>query len=178
MNYERSAGGILLPALGLILGGVFTGQIVRDGKIIDEFETPNLVVDQGLNHVLDAVFHGVTQVHPWYLGLFSGNYTPVATVTAATIAGAATETAATYNEATRQAYTEAAAAAKVTTNTANKATFTFNTTDTLYGAFLISDSTKSGTTGTLMAAAKFAAPKGVVNTDQLLLTYTFTAASA
>jgi hypothetical protein len=79
---------------------------------------------------------------------------------------------------TRQAYVEAAAAAKVTTNAASKATFTFNATKTLYGAFLISDSTKGGTSGTLLAAAKFAAPKGVVATDQLLLTYTFTAASA
>lgn len=177
MNYERSGGGVLLPVLGLVIGGVFTGQIVRDGQIIDEFETPNLVVDQGLNHVLDVTLHGVTQVHPWYLGVFEGNYTPVATLTAATLAAAATETTA-YNEATRQSYTEAAAAAKVTTNSASKATFTFNATKTLYGAFIISDSTKAGTSGTLLAAAKFAAPKSVVSTDQLLLTYTFTAASA
>lgn len=177
MNFERSAGGVLLPVQRLVAGGIFTGQIVRDGQIIDEFDTPNLVVDQGLNHLLDVTFHGITQIGTWYLGVFEGNYTPVAGLTAATIAGAATETTA-YDETTRPVYNEAAAAAKVTTNSANKATFTFNATKTLYGAFLISDNTKAGTSGTLMAAAKFAAPKGVVATDQLLLTYTFTAASA
>jgi hypothetical protein len=105
-----------------------------------------------------SVFHGSTQVGTWYLGVFEGNYTPVAGLLASTIAGAATETTA-YDETTRPAYNEAAAASKVTTNSANKATFTFNATKTLYGAFLISDSTKAGTSGTLMAAAKFAAPK-------------------
>lgn len=177
MNYERSAGGVLLPAQRLVAGGIFTGQIVRNGEIIDEFDTPNLVVDQGLNHILDVLLHGSTQVGTWYLGVFEGNYTPVAGLTAAALPAAATECTA-YDEATRQAYNEAAAAAKVTTNSANKATFTFNATKTLYGAFIASDSTKGGTSGTLLAAAKFAAPKGVVATDQLLLTYTFTAASA
>jgi hypothetical protein len=143
MNYKRSAAGILMPVQALIAGGVFTGQIVRDGKIIDEFDAPNLVVDQGLNHLLDVLLHGSTQVGTWYLGVFEGNYTPVAGLLASTIAGAATETTA-YDETTRPAYNEAAAAAKVTTNTANKATFTFNATKTLYGAFLISDSTKGG----------------------------------
>jgi hypothetical protein len=177
MNYERSAAGILMPVQALVAGGIFTGQIVRDGKIIDEFDAGNLVVDQGLNHLLDVLLHGTTQVGTWYLGVFEGNYTPVAGLTAATLAAAATECTA-YDEATRQAYVEAAAAAKVTTNSASKATFTFNATKTLYGAFIVSDSTKAGTSGTLLAAAKFAAPKGVVATDQLLLTYTFTAASA
>jgi hypothetical protein len=177
MDFERSAGGVLMPVQAMNVGGIFTGQIVRDGKIIDEFDVPNLVVDQGLNHLLDVVFHGATQAGTWYLGLFEGNYTPVAGLTAATIAGTATETTA-YDEATRPAFDEAAAAAKVTTNSASKATFTFNATKTIYGAFLVSDSTKGGTSGTLMAAAKFAAPKAVVATDQLLLTYSFTAASA
>jgi hypothetical protein len=165
------------PSSVLSLAASFTGQIVRDGQIIDEFDTPNLVVDQGLNHILDVLLPRFDQIGTWYLGVFEGNYTPVAGLTAATIAGAATECTA-YDEATRPAYVEAAAAAKVTTNSASKATFTFNATKTLYGAFLISDSTKAGTSGTLLAAAKFAAPKGVVATDQLLLTYTFTAASA
>jgi hypothetical protein len=177
MNFERSEGGVLLPVQRLVAGGIFTGQIVRDGQIIDEFDTPNLVVDQGLNHILDVVLHGSGQIGTWYLGVFEGNYTPVAGLTAAALPGAATECTA-YDETTRQAYVEAAAAAKVTTNAASKATFTFNATKTLYGAFIASDSTKGGTSGTLLAAAKFAAPKGVVATDQLLLTYTFTAASA
>jgi hypothetical protein len=177
MDYERSAGGVLMPVAAMVAGGTFTIEHVRNGEVIDVFDSPNLVVDQGLNHMLDVLLHGSTQVGTWYLGLFEGNYTPVAGLLASTIAGAATECTA-YDETTRQIYNEAAAASKVTTNSANKATFTMNATKSVYGAFIISDSTKGGTSGTLLAASKFAAAKSVVATDQLLLTYTFTASSS
>jgi hypothetical protein len=176
MDYIPTKSGVLMPVAALAVGGVFSGQIVRDGKVIDEFDCPNLVVDQGLNSLLDVYFHGDTQVTTWYLGLFEGNYTPVAGVTAATITAASTECTA-YDEATRQAFVEAAAASKSITNSASKATFTFNATKTIYGAFLVSNSTKSGTTGTLFSAARFGSSKSVVDDDQLLLTYTFTASS-
>jgi hypothetical protein len=176
MDYIPTAGGVLMPQQGLVVGGVFQGQIVRDGKVLDEFEDHNLVVNEGLNHLLDVLLHGSTQVTTWYLGVFEGNYTPVATVTAATITSASTECTA-YDETTRQQYNEAAASSQSTTNSANKATFTFNATKTVYGAFLASASAKSATTGTLFSAAAFSSSKSVVSGDQLLLTYTFTASS-
>lgn len=176
MNFEKTAGGILTPQRVLV-GGVFHVEHMRQGELIDSWDMPNLVVDQGLNAMLDIMFHGTTQINPWYLGLFEGNYTPVAGVTAANIATNSTECTA-YDETVRQEYVEAAAASKVTTNTASKATFTFNATKTIYGAFLISDSTKGGTSGTLFSAARFGSAKSVVSTDQLLLTYTFTASSS
>jgi hypothetical protein len=176
-GWFASEGGILLPVQGLQMGGVFTIQHVRDGVVIDETHDHNLVTDEGLNHMLDVHFHGETQIGTWYVGLFEGNYTPVAGVTAATLPAAATECTA-YDEATRVAYTEAAAASKSITNSASKATFTFNATKTIYGAFLVSASAKSATSGKLFSAARFAAAKSVVDDDQLLITYTFTAASA
>ena len=176
MDYEKSAGGILLPAQKLFVGGRYDGQIIRDGKIIDEFSDDNIVCNEGLNSLLNIMFHGDTQITTWYLGLFEGNYTPVAGVTAASITADSTECTA-YSEATRQAYDEAAAASQSITNSASRATFTFNATKTIYGAFLVSNSTKSGTTGTLFSAARFSASKAVVSGDQLLLTYTFNASS-
>lgn len=175
-NMIETPGGILLPDNQLRVGGIFLGQLVRDGVVIDEWEDHNLVVNEGLNALLDIMFHGTTQVATWYLAPFEGNYTPVATVTAATITAASTECTA-YNEAARVEFVEAAAASQVTTNSASKATFTFNATKTIYGAFLASASAKSATTGTLFAAARFSASKAVVSGDQLLLTYSFTAAS-
>lgn len=175
-DFTRSDGGILLPRHDIRVGGKFHGQIVRDGRVIDEWEDSNLVVNEGLNSLLDIYFHGGTQVSTWYLGLFEGNYTPVASVTAATITSASTECTA-YDEATRQEFNEAAASSQSITNSANKATFTFNATKTIYGAFLVSNSTKSGTSGTLFSAARFSSSKAVVDDDQLLLTYTFTASS-
>lgn len=159
-------------------GGVFTFELVRGGKVIDTWQSKNLVVDQGLNSLLDVYLHGSTQLTSWYIGLFEGNYTPVATDTAANIKANSTECTA-YNEAARVAWVEAAASGKSITNSANKATFTMNATKTIYGAFLVSDATLSpGTAGTLFAASRFSVSRSVVANDQLLVTYTVTAASA
>ena len=176
MDYEKSVGGVLMPSQKLLVGGKYSGQIIRDGLIIDEFEDDNLVVNEGLNALLDIMFHAATQVTSWYLGVFEANYTPVSTATAATIASAATECTA-YTSGTRPSYDEAAAASQSTTNSASRASFIFNATKTIYGAFLISNSTKGGTSGTLFSAAQFSASKSVVSGDELLLTYTFTASS-
>lgn len=176
MDYAASEGGILMPRNDLLVAGKWSGQHLRGGKVIDEWEDPNIVVNEGLNALLDIMFHGSTQITTWYIGVFEANYTPVSSVTAATITSASTESTA-YDEATRVAYNEAAASGQSITNSANKATFTFNATKTIYGAFLVSTSAKSATTGTLFSAAAFASAKSVVDDDQLLLTYTFTASS-
>lgn len=178
MDYELSKGGVLVPAAesSLGLGGRYHGQIIRAGEIIDEFDCPNLCVDEGLNSLLNIQFDGATQITTWYMGLFEGNYTPVASVTAATIAAAATETTA-YNETTRRTFTPASSTAKSSSNSASVGTFTFNAAKTIYGAFLISDNTKGGTAGVLFSAAKFGAAKTVGIADQLLLTYTLNASS-
>lgn len=161
----------------LQVGGVFKFEQYRDGVKIDEWESKNLVVNEGLNHLLDTVLHASTPVTTWYVGLFEGDYTPVATDTAANIASNATECTA-YDEAARVTWDEAAASSQQITNSASKATFTMNATKTVYGAFLVSSSTKSGTSGTLFAASKFSVARSVVSTDELLVTYTVQAVSA
>lgn len=161
------------------VGGVFGIEILdKDGNVkypYEEFE--NIVVNEGLDHILNTVLHNGTQVSTWYVGLFKGNYTPLATDTAANITSNATE-ATEYDETTRVEYNEAASSSQSVTNSANKATFTMNSSITVYGAFLVSTSTKSGTTGTLLAASRFTSARSVVATDQILLTYTFSAADA
>jgi hypothetical protein len=74
-------------------------------------------------------------------------------------------------------YTEAASSAQSTTNSASRASFVFNATKTIYGAFLVSASAKSATTGTLFSAARFSTSKSVESSDELLLTYTINATS-
>ena len=175
--YVQTEGSILLPDTTLTVGGVFHCEHIREGQVIDAWGQSNLVVNEGLNATLNVMFNGVTQIGTWYVGLFEGNYTPVSTVTAATITAAATECIA-YNEVVRQQYVAVASTAQSMTNSVSKATFTFNATKTIYGAFLVSNSTKSGTTGTLFSAARFSASKAVVSADQLLVTYTLGAASA
>lgn len=176
MDYELSEAGIAVPKSEMKVGGVFTGQLIRDGKVIDEFQDHNLVVNEGLNRILNVMFSGTAQSAAWYMGVFEGNYTPVATVTAATIATAATECSA-YSNATRPIYTSATSTTQNVTNSANRASFIFNATKSIYGAFLISDATKGGTSGVLFSAARFTGVKNVESGDELLLTYTFNASS-
>lgn len=176
MDYARSEGGILMPVTNLAVGGRFQIEHRRDGELLSFEESANLVTNEGLNSLLGIMFHGDAQISTWYLGIFEGNYTPVATVTAATITSASTESTA-YNEATRPVYNEGAAAGQSITNSANKATFTMNATKTIYGAFLVSASAKSATTGVLFAASKFATSKAVNSGDELLVTYTLNAQS-
>jgi len=176
MGYEKNTGGIFMPSNAIKMGGQFLVEHMRGGEKIDEFLCDNIVVNEGLDHALNVILTGGTQVGTWYLGLFEGNYTPVPTVTGATIAAASTETTA-YTETTRQTYNDAAASAQSVTNSASRATFTMNATKTIFGAFLASNATRGATSGVLFSAARFSASKSVVASDQLLLTYTFNASS-
>jgi hypothetical protein len=83
-----------------------------------------------------------------------------------------------YSNATRPAATFAAATTadpSVITNSASPASFSIDDTATVGGAFLISDNTKSGSTGVLFSASDFAAPgdRSVASGDTLNVTYTF-----
>jgi hypothetical protein len=64
------------------------------------------------------------------------------------------------------------------TNLTVTASFNINATSTVGGAFLVSNSTKGGTTGTLYSAADFGSPgdRAVVNSDVLTVTYTLSLA--
>lgn len=177
-GYTERASGLLVPEpIGILAAGRYVGQIVRNGVVIDEFDVDNLVVNQGLNYLLGAALGNQTVISTWYIGLFTGNYTPLSTDTAATIAGNATEATA-ITAGVRATFSPASPASQSITNSATQASFTFNAGITVFGAFLASTSTISGTSGTLFSAAQFASSKTVSSGDQLLLTYTFSAASA
>ena len=82
-----------------------------------------------------------------------------------------------YSEANRPAYNEAAASSQSITNSANPASFSINTdSQTIAGAFLASDNTKGGTTGTLICAVDFSSSRSADNGDTLEVTYTISAA--
>ena len=176
-QYEKNASGLLVPKKqGIVFSGKYRGTIIREGEIIDEFECENIVVNEGLNALLNVILGSASVLYPWYLGVFSGNYTPVASVGAATIASAATEFI-SYSGGVRPTFVPAAAASQSITNSASPASFSFTAGAALYGAFLISSSTLNGTSGTLLSAAQFGSVKNVSSGDQLLLNYTFNAAS-
>jgi hypothetical protein len=123
-------------------------------------------------------FSGSAYTATWFIGLYGAgaSNTPNAGDTAASHAGW-TEIV-PYSNATRPACTFGTASTadpSVITNTASPAAFNIDATATVGGAFLISNNTKSGTTGILFSASDFAAPgdRVVANGDTLNVTYTF-----
>jgi hypothetical protein len=167
--------------------GYFTVQCYdKDGKLKWEDANHNLVVNQGLQYMCSvALTAGATaqpQLTTWYIGLYGAGATnsPNATDTmsshGAQGAGGWTEVV-PYSNATRPACTFVAATTanpSVATNSASPASFSINATATVGGAFLVSDNTKSGSTGTLFSAADFSAPgdRSVASGDTLNVTYT------
>jgi hypothetical protein len=145
-----------------------------DGNVKWTEKAQNLITNVGLDHILDVIFHGTSAVATWYIGLKNAG-TVAAGDTSASHAGW-TENQ-NYTEATREAYVEAAASSQSITNSASKASFAIDTdSQTIAGAFLISESTKGGTTGVLIAAVDFASSKAADDGDTLEVTYTISAA--
>lgn len=123
----------------------------------------NLATIEGKNHFFDVVMHGTSAIGTWYVAPFSGNVTVLDTWTAANFTSNATEITA-YSESTRVAYVEAAASSGGTTNAASPAEFTASSAPlTIWGAGLLSVSTKSSTSGVLLFASKWAAAESLNN---------------
>ena len=150
----------------------------KDGNLKWTAESKNLVVNAGLAYMAGSALTSVTQITTWYLGLYGAgaSNTPAAADTMASHAGWTEVTA--YSQATRPACnfgTPTTADPPVATNSASAATFSTNATTTVGGAFLTSDNTKGGTSGTLFSASDFASPgdRAVVSGDVINVTYTF-----
>ena len=177
-KWEQTPGGILIDRGGMnaLMNGAFIDTL--NGE--DPQLSPNLVVDQGLIHVLNTVFAGAAQVTQWYIGLFSGNVTPQPNWTAANVVTNATELTG-YAPSTRPGFTVAPVSAPSLGNTGSEANFAFDASGPYIarGAFLISVSNKGSTTGVLMAATRFAADRAGLNSpDELGVRYVLTAADA
>ena len=126
---------------------------IRDpnGVLIETIEWQNLIVNTGLNQLLDG---GLAGSGPWYIGLTDGTPTVAAADTMASHAGW-TEVAG-YDETTRQAWTPGTVASQVVNNNAAAAVFTVTSNSTtIGGAFLADSSTKSGAAGKLFAVGAF-----------------------
>lgn len=168
-----------LSALALAVAGATYLVELFDpqGNLVSRETVKNLVPEEGLNHIAGVVFKETTQVSSWYIGLFKGNYTPLADAKAATIAAASTETTA-YDENSRVLFNSGDVNAGALDNTANKAEFTFNAVENIYGGFLVSSSPKAGTTGVLISLVRFSSPKQVEVGSVLRITTGIAFASA
>jgi hypothetical protein len=149
----------------------------KDGNLKWREENHNLVVNVGLQDMNSKYFTGSSYTAAWYIGLYGAGSTnnPAASDTMSSHAGWTEVTA--YSQSTRPACTfgvPTTANPSVATNSASAASFSINGTTTVGGAFLTSNNTKSGTTGTLFSASDFTGgDRSVVSGDTLTVTYTF-----
>lgn len=134
--------------------------------------TENLVVNTGLNDMLSQYWKGSAYTASFFVGL-KGSGTIAAADTMASHSGWTESTA--FSEGTRQALTLGSVASQSVDNSGAKAVFTFNANATIAGAFVTTNSTKGGTTGTLIGASDFAASRSVQSGDTLSVTVTNTA---
>lgn len=148
----------------------------RDGKLLDRYDMPNDITNEGKNTLFEVMFHDGTQIAnaSWCIGLISlSGYSALnATDVMASHAGWTEFTG--YSQSTRVAWGAGAAASQSITN-ASPATFDITSSGTVKGIFITSQSTKSGTSGKLWSTALFSADVPVTNGDQLRATYTVSA---
>lgn len=148
----------------------------------------NLVTTQGLNDLLSKYLKGSSYTATWYVGLIHNTDfgslaagDTAAKITTSTPSAPTTndwkETTA-YDETTRQTLTLGSASGGSIDNSASKAVFTINASLTVNGGFVISDSTKGGTTGILFGEASFGSARAVVDDDTITVTVTIAATSA
>ena len=178
-NYEMTDQGIYFPKQGILAQGEYFDRI--NGG---EWQTThNLVVNEGLAHLLNVAMGTTAKPAGYYLALFSGATAPAANWTAANFSSVAAEIVSMgegYTSATRPQWTPQNtstnsidnfnAVAKVTIATSSQLTVT--------GAAMLTNSTKGGTTGTLISASKYTAARVFQDGDEYEIGYrlSFTAA--
>lgn len=135
-------------------------------------DVPNLVVNAGLNDLLDKYFKGSSYTAAWYIGL-KGAGTIAAGDTLASHAG--------WSEITdysgdRKAATFGTVSGQSLSNSGSPASFSITGTATVAGAFLCTAAT--GTSGVLYGVANFSSSRSTESGDTLNVTCTTTAADA
>lgn len=156
-------------ARGEYFGRVNGGAWAKEGD--------NLIVLEGLSHILSVALGGTAKPAGYYLALFSGSAAPAANWTAASFAAVASEIVSLtegYTSPTRPAWTPPnSTSTNSIDNMAAVASVTIATSGTLNvtGAALLTDSTRGGTTGKLISATKYAAERVFQNGDTYEIGY-------
>lgn len=140
-----------------------------DGNLKWEEKRLNIVVDTGLNDLLDKYFKGSAYTAAWYVGLKAGG----SATAADTISGhPAWLEFSNYSAASRPTLTLGTVSGKSVDNSANKAVFDILTATSVAGAFVVNNATKGGASGILYGAVDFSSPRSVAQGDTLNVTVT------
>src|SRR5690606_1225274 len=137
------------------------------GKVKWVERVTNLVVDTGLDHMLDATLSAGPQVTTRVIGLIDDSPTIAPGDTMSAHAGGSDATA--YDQATPPQWLDGGVSNQTVSNSGSPAEFTISANGTgIGGAFLASNSTKGGTTGTLFSATAFTGGDKTLGDDDVL----------
>lgn len=143
-----------------------------EGNLKGQYEIPNGIVDEGLNNILDVMFHGESQTATWYIGLVDNDGWTAWSDSDTLSSHAGWSEFTDFTEANRVAWTEGAASSRSMTNAAT-CDFSINASGNVKGIFISSNDVKStGNTGTLWSTAAFSSVVATSNGDTLKVTYT------
>ena len=145
-----------------ILGKGFTygRKIIHpDGRIQLLADAHNLVPLEGVQHVAGLILGSTSPISGWYGFIFEGNYTPDEGSAAADLPGVIGECTA-YSASSRPAWNGVFDGTSILSNTVD-IEFTMTADKVLYGAGIVSSSTKGGNGGLILSIARFPTPEQV-----------------
>jgi hypothetical protein len=132
----------------------------------------NGITTAGINNLFNVYFGATSKAAAWYMGLIgSSGYSALAAADTMSSHGGWTEEHTNYSQATRPQWTPASASGASVSNSSS-VDFTITGSVTVKGIFLVDNSTKNGSTGTLWATALFTSgDQALVNGQTLKVTY-------
>jgi hypothetical protein len=145
-------------------------------RLMHKGRSKNLVPLAHLSHILATQYVAGTQVTTWFCGLINNSPSPTLSTANTAASHAAWTELTNYSESVRQTWGTAESGQAV--SNASLMTFSINATVAIYGAFIISNSTKGGSTGNLGPESAFDSVQNLVNGQSLRISYTMTAAGA
>ena len=159
-NYTENQDGSITTGNGITAKGEYF-----DRKNNEEWQrTENLIPTEGLAHILNVALGTTPKPASYYLALFSAAAQPAANWTAASFASTASEIVSMtegYSSPTRPAWTPTNTNTGSIDNMTSVAKVTMKTASSIsvQGAAMLTNSTRGGTTGALISASKYAAPR-------------------
>lgn len=160
-RFDLTPSGVFFHRPGVLVGGEYFGR-VNGGQW--EKEGDNLIVTEGMAHMLNVALGVTAKPAGYFLAISSGATPPAANWTAGSYAATASEIVSMtegHTGATRPAWTPAPTSTGSIDNMASVAVLTITTAAQLNvtGAALLSNSQRGGTSGVLVSASLFPAAR-------------------
>ena len=171
--FDLTDDGVYFPRPGILARGEYFDRI-NSGPWN---RTPNLIVKEGLIHILNVALGSTSKPAHYYLALFSGSAVPASNWTAQNFHDNASEIISMsegYTSPTRPQWTPTNADADThIDNTNSVASLTIAATGSINvnGCALLTDNTRGGTSGVLVSATKYAATRVLQNDDTFVVGY-------